>query len=176
VERLQSNFDFEFMCLGFKLRDFFNSPLSILKEVDIEQGYSILDFGCGPGSYSIAASKIVGADGKVYSLDVNPLAIKKIRNTIKKRKLKNIDTIQSDCETGLPDNCIDVILIYDVFHDIQNKSDVLKELHRVLKAESTLSFSDHHMKREDILSELTGKGLFRLRRENKKTFSFVKIS
>jgi len=171
----KSNLDFEFMCLKFRLRDFFNPPAGMLRETGMQRGYKVLDFGCGFGSHSIAASRPVGEKGKIYALDINPLAINKVRNTIKKRKLKNIETIQSDCKTGLPDNCIDVILIYDVFHHIQNKSDVLEEFYRVLKAECILSFSDHHMGKEDILSELTGKGLFKLREENKRTFSFVKI-
>ncbi|MDD5622642.1 MAG: class I SAM-dependent methyltransferase [Actinomycetota bacterium] len=175
MARGKSDFHFKMMCIRFKLRDFFSPPLTMLKEAGIKRGYKILDFGCGFGSHSIAASKIIGVNGKVYSLDINPLAINEIRNTIKKRKLKNIDTIQSDCKTSLPDNCIDVILIYDVFHHIDNKSCVLEEFYRVLKKDCILSFSDHHMNKEDILSELTGKGLFKLKKENNKTFSFIKI-
>ena len=45
----------------------------------------------------------------------------------------------------------------------------------VLKPEGILSFSDHHMKKEKILSEITGGGLFRLKKENRKTCSFEKV-
>ena len=68
-----------------------------------------------------------------------------------------------------------VILLYDVYHDLYNRLPVLEELHRILKPGGILSFSDHHMEKEEILSELTGEGLFRLKKEYKKTYSFIKI-
>jgi len=52
---------------------------------------------------------------------------------------------------------------------------VLEELHRVLKPEGILSFSDHHMKESEILSRLTSGGLFRLWKKGKKTYSFLKV-
>lgn len=171
----QSNLDFEFMCFWYKLRDFFSPPLNILKEVNIKPGYNILDFGCGPGSYSITTSRLVGEKGKIYALDIHPLAAKKVKYTAVKEGLHNIETIQSDCKTGLPDSSMDIILMYDVYHDLNNKLAVLEELHRILKPEGFLSFNDHNMKREYILLELTKEGLFKLGKENKKTYDFVKI-
>jgi ribosomal protein L11 methylase PrmA len=41
----------------------------VLKDIGIEEGHVILDFGCGSGSYSIPAAKIVGKKGKIYALD-----------------------------------------------------------------------------------------------------------
>lgn len=175
MKPLEINFNYEIMCLFYKVRDLFSSPLNMLKEANINPGYEVLDFGCGPGSYSIAASKLAGEKGRIYSLDIHPLAIKKVRHAAAKQGLGNIETIQSDCKTGLPDGSMDVVLLYDVYHDLYNKMHVLKELHRILKAKGTLSFSDHHMRKEDILSELTKGDLFRLNKEYKKTYSFKKI-
>ena len=49
---------------------------------------------------------------------------------------------------------------------------ILAELHRVLKLDGTLSFSDHHMGEDEILSRVTVGGLFRLSKKGKKTYSF----
>ena len=70
-----SNIHFRLMSLSFKFRDLFLLPGNILEEVDIKTGFHILDYGCGPGSYSLAASKLVGETGKVYALDNHPLAV-----------------------------------------------------------------------------------------------------
>jgi ubiquinone/menaquinone biosynthesis C-methylase UbiE len=175
MKHLEANYRYELMCFFYKVRDSFSSPMNMLKEVDINPGYNILDFGCGPGSYSIAASKMVGSAGRVYSLDIHPLAVKKVSKKAVRHGLDNIETIQSDCKTGLPDGSMDIILLYDVYHDLYNRSPVLEELHRVLKAKGKLSFSDHHMRKEDIISELTVGDLFRLKKEHKKTYSFEKI-
>ncbi len=124
---------FRLMALEFKIRDYRNPRENILKEVDIKQGFHVLDFGCGPGGYVLPASKLVGETGKVYALDVTPLAIKMVKGLVKKNGLKNVETILSDCATGLPNESLDVVMLYDVFHGLEDKQAVLKELHRVLK-------------------------------------------
>ena len=51
---------FKMMAFEFKFRDFFIPRKKILNEVGIERGHTILDYGCGPGSYSITAAKMSG--------------------------------------------------------------------------------------------------------------------
>ena len=74
----------------------------------------------------------------------------------------------------MPDNSIDVVLLYDVFHELSDPQAVLSELHRVLKQGGILSFNDHHMSEDKIISEVTSGQLFRLSRKGKKTYSFLK--
>ena len=168
------NLAFRFMSFGFVFRDLFSPRRNILNEVGIRPGFHILDYGCGPGSYSIVAAEMVGATGKVYALDVHPLAIHRVQNIASKKKLANVETICSDCKTGLPSNSVDVVLLYDTFHTLTNKDGVLQELHRVLKPNGILSFSDHHMKEDRIVSKVTEGGLFRLSTKGKRTYSFLK--
>ncbi|MBN2384047.1 class I SAM-dependent methyltransferase [bacterium] len=162
------------MSLMFKVRDLLRPRSDVLKEAGIEPGFSVLDFGCGPGGYIAPLEVLVGPSGKIYAFDIHPLAIQEIKKMAKKKGLENIETIESDCRTGLPDNCLDTVLLYDVFHDLTNPNEVLKELHRVLKADGTLSFSDHHMKEEEVLTRVTGAGIFKFVRKGRKTYSFAK--
>ncbi len=97
-----------------------------------------------------------------------------VRNLASKKKLMNVMTIHSDCSTGLPDKTLDVVLLYDAFHDIGKPDDVLKEIHHVLRSDGILSFSDHHMKEEKIVSKVTKSGSFRLLRKGERTYSFSK--
>ena len=85
--RLESDFNYRVMCFLLKMRDFFSPPLNMLKEADIKPGYKVLDFGCGPGGYSIAASRITGDKGRVYALDIHPGAIERVRARAEKEKL-----------------------------------------------------------------------------------------
>ncbi|GAG62233.1 unnamed protein product [marine sediment metagenome] len=64
--------------------------------------------------------------------------------------------------------------MYDTFHSLKDPNGVLEELHRVLKPNGILSFSDHHMKEDEILSKVTDRGLFRVSRKGKRTYSFLK--
>ncbi len=103
---------FKGMSFIFKLRDLFRPRDEVLKEVDINPGFKVLDFGCGPGSYVTDTSKRVGEDGKVFALDIHPLAVKKVKDTALKLGLSNVETICSDCQTGLQNNEIDIVFLY----------------------------------------------------------------
>ena len=174
MDKPMSNFHFKLMSFSFRFRDFFVPRKNILKEIEVKPGLRILDYGCGPGSYSIVAAELVGKSGKVYALDIHPLAVQRVQNLTAKKGLTNIETICSNCSTQLPDESIDVVLLYDTLHELSDPNGVLKELHRVLKPDGILSFSDHHMKEDEILSKVTNGGLFRLSRKGKRTYSFIK--
>lgn len=174
VDNPMSNFYFRFMSLGYIFRDLGHPPKDKVKEAGIKPGFCILDYGCGPGSYTIAAAELVGESGKVYALDIHPLAIQSVHNRVLKKGLTNVETIHSDCKTGLTDCTVDVILLYDIFHTLSDPDGVLQELHRVLKENALLSFSDHRMEEDEILSAITKKGLFRLSKKGERTYTFLK--
>lgn len=174
MDKAESNFGFRLMSLGYRFRDLRLPRMSILKEVGIKPGFHVLDYGCGPGSYIVPLAELVGESGKVYALDIHPLAVKKVQGIASKKKRANVETILSDCRTGLPDNSLEVVLLYDIFHHLSDRDKVLKELHRVLKPDGVLSFSDHHMKENEIVSEVTNSGLFRLSRKGQRTYTFSK--
>ena len=169
-----SNFHFKFMSFGYKFRDLRLHRMDILKEVGIKQGFHVLDYGCGPGSYIVPLGELVGKSGKIYALDIHPLAIQKVHDIVLKKELANVETILSDCKTGLLDNSLDVVLFYDVFHNLRDPEGILEELHRVLKPNGVLSFSDHHMKEYEIVSQVTNGRLFRLARKGERTYTFSK--
>ena len=174
MDKPMANLHFKFMSFGYKFRDFFLPRMNILKEVGIETGFHVLDYGCGPGSYITAAAELVGKSGKIYALDIHQLATQRVQSIASKKQLPNVETICSNCKTGLPDNSVDVVLLYDTFHNLGNPNGVLEELYRVLKPKGILSLSDHHMKENEIVSKVANRGLFRLLRKGKRTYSFLK--
>lgn len=174
MDRPVSNLNFGLMTLAFKVRDFLLARAEILKEVGIEPGAVVLDYGCGPGSYTIEVAKLVGAKGRVYALDIHPLAAEAVRKRASKENLTNIETVRSDCATGLEDASVDAALLYDTFHLLSEPRAVLAELHRVLRPDGILSFSDHHMKKEKIVGAVAAGGLFKLSNRGKRTYTFVK--
>lgn len=174
MDKPMSNLMFQGMCFVFMLRDFFSPRETILMETGIKPGNYVLDYGCGPGGYVASASKLLGEAGKIFALDINPLAVKRVQKIALKKQLVNVETICSDCKTELHDNSLDVILLYDIFHVLSNSDAVLAELHRILKPKGTLSFSDHHMNENDIMAKIADGGLFLLSKKGKKTYSFFK--
>lgn len=171
---MMSNFHFRVMAFAFRLRDFLLPRRNILKEVGIRPGFHVLDYGCGPGGYIPDAAEMVGKSGKIYALDIHPIAIQIVKSIVSKKQLTNVETILSDSMTGLLDSTMDAVLLYDTFHDLGEPDRVLEELHRVLKPDGILSFSDHHMNGKEIISKVTKRGLFELVGKGKRTYSFSK--
>ena len=123
------------------------SVMQIFRNIDNEIMYAgtksgdfILDFGCGLGFNTIPAAKIVGSKGKIFALDIQKQAIEIVTKKAKKYKLINIETILSDCNSGLKDNTINVVYLHNTFPLIKNKKDVLSEIYRVLKINGRLSY------------------------------------
>ncbi|MFX0042640.1 MAG: class I SAM-dependent methyltransferase [Candidatus Hodarchaeota archaeon] len=174
-KKSQSSLDFRFMSFFFKIRDFFKSPMKKIDKTGVKSGDFILDYGCGPGSYTFVAAEKVGSNGKIFATDIHPLAIKKVNKKALKKGLKNIVVIETDCKTGLDNDSIDIIMCFDVLHDIKDKECILKEFHRVLKPDSRLSFDDHHMSENEIIGIITAQGLFQLVEKKKNFYNFSKI-
>ena len=171
-----NNLGFRLMALVFKVRDVLSPPSAKVAEAGIQPGDHVLDYACGPGSYALAAAQLVGETGKVYAADIHPLAGRFVERKARRAKLANVQTIQTDCDTGLADATIDVVLLYDTFHGFDQPAPILAELHRVLKPDGRLSFSDHHMAEPDILSQVQSTGLFQSQGKGQRTYTFVRVS
>jgi len=117
---------------------------------------------------------MVGETGMVHALDIHPLAVKRVGEMASRKGLTNVKTIRSDCDTGLPDGSVDVVLLYDIFHMLNAPHSILAELHRILKPDGILSFSDPHMQEGTIVSGVTDGQLFHLSDKGERTFTFRK--
>jgi ubiquinone/menaquinone biosynthesis C-methylase UbiE len=123
----------------------------VLVEIGIEENQTVLDFGCGSGAYAIPAAKLVGRDGKVCALDKNEAALKEL----KQEGIENIETIlSSDLKTGLGDKSVDVVLLYDVIHMIEDRATLFTEIHRILKLDGLVSIYPMHVKTDELLRQM----------------------
>jgi len=174
-DKPMSNTHFKLMVKHFKKRDKEYPPLNKIKKTKIKEGSIVLDYGCGPGSYSIAAAQVVGDLGKIYAADIHPLAIEEVKKRAKETGLINIETILTDCDTNLEENSIDVVLLLDIYHDLSDPENILRELHRVLKKEGSLSVDDHHFKDDEIINKITSIKLFKFSERKEELFNFIKV-
>jgi len=174
-ESLQGNLDFRLMCVEFIIRDWVRPPIRTLHDAGVQSGMTVLDFGCGPGSFSFSAAKLAGPDGLVYAVDNHPLALKFVRRSMYKKKLKNIRVLSGADMAKVPQGSVDIVLLYDVLHDLSEPHAVLTEFQRVLKPNGVLSVRDHHLKETSLLSGITSGGLLRFAGIERGTFRFMKV-
>jgi SAM-dependent methyltransferase len=138
----------------------------VLRTIGIKLGDNVLDYGCGPGLFTIPCARIIGERGIVYALDVRDKALERVRESADSSRLSIVKTILQNPERitiPLQDNSLDVVYIFDVLHDIKDKQDVLKEAHRVLKMTGFLSIFPMHWGDEPLFELVNDLGLFSLR-------------
>jgi len=122
--------------------------IEVLERIGIRRGQAVLDFGCGSGTYTIPAAKIVGERGRVYALDKDKEALDALMQRGESAGLKNIERIKTSGEIkiGLTDESVDVVLLFDVFHSFyfpqaDDRRRLLGELYRIMKPSAFLSIS-----------------------------------
>ena len=52
MDKPKGNLDFVLMSLTYRIRDCFSPRAGILSKIGIKPGFTVLAYGCGPGSYS----------------------------------------------------------------------------------------------------------------------------
>ncbi len=123
-----------------------------LKDMGIEKGQIVLDFGCGDGHYTIPAAKVVGKKGLVYAQDKDKGALDELIKRAKAEGLKNIKAIETKGELriDLNDESLDAVLLYDVlhYHDKKERRKIYGEVYRILKNGALLSVFPRHHKEE----------------------------
>lgn len=135
--------DSHFRCMALihdnPLRRIFDNPIKTLKGAGIQPGEQVLEVGCGPGFFTIAAARLVGDNGCIHAIDLHPLAIKMVEEKLQKTSLTNVNvTIADAAKTGLPTESIDLVLLFGVIHALPLEQ-VLPELYRVLRPAGALA-------------------------------------
>ena len=183
-ETPMTNFIFLMATILMRIRGLFRDKKGEVLLTGAKKGDIILDYGCGIGFNTIPAAEIVGEEGMVYALDIHPLAIKSVEKQIRKKGLKNVKTILSDLNTGLPDESVDIVLLYNVLPMVKNRPALIKELYRVLKAGGALSvksglvvnlYSREKMGTKDLEELMLNNGPLKLERRIGKFHIFKKI-
>jgi len=118
----------------------FRDPYQVLDAAGLKPGQDVLEVGCGPGFFTVPAAQIVGEEGSVYALDVNPLALERVRQRIEKEGVTNVRAILADAaQTGVPDQSFDLVFVFGLDHAIGDVDGIMAELHRLLKPAGILS-------------------------------------
>lgn len=107
-------------------------PEAIL--VDLKPGMTFADIGCGDGYFAVLAAKKVGAEGKVYAVDIDPSGIGKLKNAAKSLGLTNIVAQIGEAEeTVFCRGCVDFVLFSMDLHDFKDPAKVLFNAKEMLK-------------------------------------------
>jgi len=99
--------------------------------VDIKEGMTCVDLGCGTGVFSFVLTKYVGDNGIVYAVDDSNEMLGYIR---KRKPPQTIILIHRDAgDTGLKSEIVDFCLVAFLLHEIDKPERIINEAYRILK-------------------------------------------
>ena len=80
----------------------FETAARVLRAVGAKPGQRCLDFGCGHGNYTVPLARLVGPTGKIFAVDKDKGALKKLARRGRAAGLANIESVFLPAERTLP--------------------------------------------------------------------------
>lgn len=123
-----------------KMWEGFFRPERVLAALELDARVTdAAEFGCGYGTFTIPAARIVG--GKVYAMDIDPDMVRTTREAAEKESLTNIQVIARDFMaegSGLPDASVDYVMLFNILH-LEEPMLLMNEAARILKKNGKLA-------------------------------------
>lgn len=146
------------------LRKFFHNPRRILKDY-VHEGMNVIDFGCGPGFFTLESAKLAGDTGKVIAVDVQQGMLDLVQLKILNTEFEKQITLHlsSPRSIGLHEQA-NFILAFYAIHEVSDKEHVLYELTSLLKPDGRMLIAEQkghvsHREFEEIIHTAHRAGL-----------------
>ncbi|MCL4203101.1 MAG: methyltransferase domain-containing protein [Pirellulaceae bacterium] len=150
----------------------------LLANLGVKAGMTVCDMGCGNGFYSIQLGKMVGPEGRVLAVDVQPQMLEMLKERAAEAGLENIEPILGQLhDPKLPAGKLDLILMVDVYHEFSHPEHMLAAMRQSLAPGGVIVLTEyraedpnvpikplHKMSKRQIMKEFTPNG-FKLVRE-----------
>ena len=125
-------------------RDQEEEPDLGLRLLKVAKGSTVGDVGAGSGYMSLRLAKIVGAQGKVYAVDVQPGMLQLLQQNAAKAKMANVvPVLGAYDDPKLPAGELDLIIMVDVYHEFSQPQRMLQRMHEALKPGGRLALFEY---------------------------------
>ena len=114
--------------LDSKFRRLFHNPNKLLKPY-INKNMTVLDFGCGPGVFSIEIANLMEGTGKVISVDMQEGMLEIIRKKIAGKPIEKTIVLHKCTQNSVNlKEPVDFILMFYVVHEVPAKENLFNEV------------------------------------------------
>jgi len=109
-----------------------------IENLPVTSASVVADLGAGSGYYTFRIAPKV-PDGKVYAVEIQDEAIQYLQNRSKELGFENVLAVKgSETAPNLPENSIDLILMVDVYHELEYPVEMLAAIRKSLKPDGKL--------------------------------------
>jgi len=141
----------------------------------IEPGFTVVDYGCGPGRYLAKASRLAGPSGRVYAADISEVALRYAAARVARSGLANVSLLRiSGGRCAIPDASADLVYALDMFHAVRDPKQFLDEIRRFTKVGGNLILEDGHQARAVTRRKVQEAGGWRIAAETRWHLRYVR--
>ncbi len=123
----------------------------LLDALAVQPGQVICDMGCGNGFYTIPLAKLVGPEGRILAVDIQPEMLSMLNERTKAENLENVEPILgSVADPKLPEKTLDMVLCVDVYHEFSHPEQMLAAMRKGLKPDGRLVLVEFREEDPDV--------------------------
>jgi SAM-dependent methyltransferase len=159
-------------------RDAWQKPHDLVRALALRPGACVADLGAGTGYFSHHLADAVGREGTVLAVEVEPNLVAHLRARAESERTPNVVPILASPDNPrLPRAAVDVILLVDTYHHLDDRLTYLRQLQAALRHGGRVIIvdwekrdlpvgpaPDHKLAREFVIAEMRDAG-YRLQQE-----------
>jgi predicted methyltransferase len=155
-------------------REVYDRRFDILRASAVSAGMDVADIGAGTGLFTRLFSGEVGAQGKVYAVDISRPFVENILHESRAQGLSNVEgVVNSPGDVMLEEASIDLAFTVDTYHHFEYPKSMLASIHKALRSAGRLIVVDFikqpgkssgwvmgHVRadRDEVIEEITSAG------------------
>lgn len=115
-------------------RDEWQKVDEIFRAMQVKPGAVVADVGAGDGFFTTRLAEAVGAGGRVHAVDVNPVALSRLKSRIAEGGHANVEIVQGAVDDPkLAPGSIDAALIVNAYHEMDEHQAMLGKIRTALR-------------------------------------------
>ena len=115
-----------------------------IQALALKPGDVVADIGCGSGYYSHRIAKLVAPGGHVFGVDIQQEMLDVLTRRMKMLRVENVKPVLGgEQDPKLPEKSCDMILMVDVYHEIEFPYEMLRATIPALKPGGRLIFIEY---------------------------------
>ena len=118
----------------------------LVEALNLKVGDKIADIGAGTGYIARQIAVLIGPEGIVYGVDVQPEMVKLLTDNMKQYHITNVKSILGKIDDpNLPINSIDLAIMVDVYHEFSHPYEMIRSICKSLKPGGRLVFVEYRL-------------------------------
>ena len=119
------------------------SNARLFEAVGVRDGTTVCEIGAGDGALTLAAARVVGSQGRVFTSELGEDRVNALQGKIAGSGLTQITVVSGDpIKTNFPDSACDAVFMRDVYHHFSNPAAMNASIGAALKPGARLAIVD----------------------------------